>query len=35
LFCTEAKVRQIERGYEMIWQRHLAGLAPTDMDVPG
>lgn len=34
LFCTERKVRQIEQAFEMIWQRHLAGLAPMDMDVP-
>lgn len=34
LFCTERRVREIERAYEMMWARHTAGLPPADFDVP-
>lgn len=34
LFCSERRVREIERAYETMWARHLAGLPPADFDVP-
>ena len=34
LFCPDQRVREIETAYEMMWTRHLAGLPPTDFDVP-
>ena len=34
LFCTEQRVRILERAYTMIWARHQAGLPPGDFDVP-
>lgn len=34
LFCSERRVREIERAYSMMWERHLAGLPPADFDVP-
>lgn len=33
LFCTERRIREIERAYEMIWERHLGGLQAIDFDV--
>ncbi len=33
LFCTERRVREIESAYEMMWERHQAGLAPADFEV--
>lgn len=33
LFCSERRVREIERAYETMWERHLAGLPPADFDV--
>jgi predicted O-linked N-acetylglucosamine transferase (SPINDLY family) len=34
LFCTERRVREIERAFEMMWKRHSLGLPPADFDVP-
>ncbi|HEX5802183.1 MAG TPA: acetylglucosamine transferase, partial [Azospira sp.] len=34
LFCSERRVRAIERAYSMMWERHAAGLPPADFDVP-
>jgi tetratricopeptide (TPR) repeat protein len=34
LFCTERRVREIERAYEMMWERYLSGLPAADFDVP-
>lgn len=34
LFCTERRVRELERAYELMWARHTAGLPPADFDVP-
>lgn len=34
LFCTERRVRELERAYEIMWARHSAGLPPADFDVP-
>jgi protein O-GlcNAc transferase len=33
LFQTEARVREIEQAYELMWQRHANGLAPAAFDV--
>jgi protein O-GlcNAc transferase len=33
LFNTAAHVRQLEQAYELAWQRHRDGLAPTDLFV--
>ena len=33
LFCTERRVREIERAYEMMWARHISGQPPSDFDV--
>ncbi|MDQ5882452.1 MAG: hypothetical protein QG616_2284 [Pseudomonadota bacterium] len=33
LFSVETRVREIEKACEMIWARHVAGLAPEDFDV--
>lgn len=34
LFNTEGRVRELECAYEMMWQRHLAGLPPDSFTVP-
>ena len=34
VFNTRHKVRLHERAYEMMWERHAAGLPPADFDVP-
>ena len=34
LFDTRARVRELERAYEMAWRRHQAGQAPEAFDVP-
>lgn len=34
LFNTRDKVRDLERAYDMMWQRHLAGLLPVGFEVP-
>jgi predicted O-linked N-acetylglucosamine transferase (SPINDLY family) len=33
LFCTQRRVRELERAYEMMWARHIAGMPPADFDV--
>ena len=33
LFDTAARVRQLERAYELMWQRHDQGLSPEDIFV--
>ncbi|MBK8523521.1 MAG: hypothetical protein IPL58_04970 [Betaproteobacteria bacterium] len=33
LFCTQRRVREIERAYETMWARHVAGMPPADFDV--
>lgn len=34
LFCPEIRVRELETAFEIMWQRHQAGLPPSDFDVP-
>jgi predicted O-linked N-acetylglucosamine transferase (SPINDLY family) len=34
LFGVERRVQEIERAYNMMWERHQAGLPPADFDVP-
>jgi protein O-GlcNAc transferase len=34
LFVTRRKVRQLERGFEMMWERHLRGEPPASFAVP-
>lgn len=34
LFDTELFARHLERGFEMAWERHQQGLAPTVLQVP-
>lgn len=34
LFCTERRVREIERAYEAMWARHRSGLPAADIEVP-
>lgn len=34
LFDTQRKVRQLERGFETMWERHMRGLAPASFDIP-
>lgn len=34
LFATRRRVRHIERSFEMMWERHTAGLPPASFDVP-
>jgi tetratricopeptide (TPR) repeat protein len=34
LFCTQRRVRELERAYEMMWERHISGGVPIDFDVP-
>lgn len=34
LFNTRRKVRDLERAYRMMWQRHCDGLPPAAFDVP-
>ena len=33
LFCTEARVREIEKAYEAMWNMHASGEPPQDFDV--
>lgn len=33
LFCAQQRVREIERAYEAMWARHIAGMPPADFDV--
>lgn len=33
LFDNEGRVREMERAYEKMWERHRAGLPPEDFDV--
>lgn len=33
LFCTEGRVREIEKAYETMWNRHVSGESPQDFDV--
>jgi hypothetical protein len=34
LFDTQGFVRQLETGFEIIWQRFLEGLRPDHVDIP-
>ena len=34
LFDTEGRVRELERAFEAMWQRHEAGLPPENFTVP-
>lgn len=34
LFGTVRRVRELDRAFEMMWQRHLAGLPPESFAVP-
>jgi predicted O-linked N-acetylglucosamine transferase (SPINDLY family) len=34
LFDTARRVREMDRAFEMMWQRHLAGLPPESFAVP-
>lgn len=34
LFDTAQRVRELDRAFEMMWQRHLAGLQPESFAVP-
>lgn len=34
LFATEQRVRELDLAFEMMWQRHLAGLLPESFVVP-
>jgi len=34
LFDTARRVRELDRAFEMMWQRHLAGLPPESFTVP-
>lgn len=34
LFTTEKRVRELDCAFEMMWQRHLAGLPPESFSVP-
>jgi predicted O-linked N-acetylglucosamine transferase (SPINDLY family) len=34
LFDTKRFTRSLERGFELIWERHLQGLPPDHIDVP-
>ena len=34
LFDTAQRVRELDRAFEMMWQRHKAGLAPESFAVP-
>jgi predicted O-linked N-acetylglucosamine transferase (SPINDLY family) len=34
LFDTARRVRELDRAFEMMWQRHLAGLQPESFAVP-
>ncbi len=34
LFDTEGRVRELECAYEMMWERHAAGLPPESFTVP-
>jgi len=34
LFDTKGFTRSLERGFELVWERHLRGLPPDHIDVP-
>ena len=34
LFDTEGRVRELACAYEMMWERHAAGLPPDSFTVP-
>lgn len=34
MFDTERRVRELDHAFEMMWQRHLAGLPPESFAVP-
>ena len=34
LFDTARRVRELDRAFETMWQRHLAGLPPESFAVP-
>lgn len=33
LFCTEGRVRELEKAYEAMWKMHASGGSPKDFDV--
>jgi hypothetical protein len=34
MFDTARRVRELDRAFEIMWQRHLAGLPPDNFAVP-